>query len=74
MEVPDGAVLKDGVWHYHAPLNVPELNLTVSPYGRDEYQICLPNKSCQTLPEVLKDAGFEPTESSYVVKVLPCTR
>jgi len=73
MEVPDGAVLIEGVWHYRASLNVPSLNLTVSPFGRDEYQICLPNKGCQNIPEVLKKAGQEPTESSYVVKVSPCT-
>lgn len=72
MEVPDGAILKNGVWHYSTSLEVPALHLTISPFGRDEYQICMPNMGCQAIPKILSDTGFTPTELSYVVKVTPC--
>jgi hypothetical protein len=72
MEVPDGAVLKNGVWHYSTSLDVPALHLTVSPFGRDEYQICVPNEVCQSIPKILSDVGFVPTELSYVVNVTSC--
>jgi hypothetical protein len=74
MEVPEGAVLKEGVWHYSTSRNVLMLNLTISPFGRDEYQMCLPNKTCRTIPNILNNAGVAPSESSYVVKVAPCKK
>ena len=72
MEVPDGAVLKNGVWHYSTSLDVPALHLTISPCGRDEYPICMPDQGCQAIPKILSDAGFVPTETSYVVNVSSC--
>jgi hypothetical protein len=72
MEVPDGAVLKNGVWHYGISLDVPALHLTISPFGRDEYQICVPDQGCQAIPNILSDAGFVPTDTSYVVNVSSC--
>jgi len=72
MEVPDGAILKEGVWHYSASRNVLALYLTISPFGRDEYHVCLPNKSCRPIPEILDESGVMPADSSYVVKVAPC--
>jgi hypothetical protein len=65
-------VLKNGVWHYVISLDVPALHLTISTFGRDEYQICLPDQGCHAIPKILSDAGFAPTETSYVVHVSSC--
>jgi hypothetical protein len=72
MEVHEGAVLKEGVWHYFASRDVPALNLTISPFGRDEYQVCLPVSGCEAIPNILNRFDLKPTEPSYVVKVAPC--
>jgi len=72
MAVPEGAVLKNGVWHYGISLDVPTLHLTISPFGRDEYQICVPDQGCQAIPNILSDAGFVATDTSYVVNVSSC--
>lgn len=73
MEVPDGAVLKDGVWHYQVDRRVKALNLTISPYGQDEYQICTPQNGCQSIPTLLDVHGELPQAKSYNVTVLPCS-
>lgn len=72
IDIPEGAVLVNGVWHDSTSLEVPALHLTISPFGRDEYQICMPNKGCQAIPKILSDTGFTPAEPSYVVNVSPC--
>jgi hypothetical protein len=55
MEIPDGAVLKEGVWHYRptlAPLS--ELRLARSPFGADgaDYTLCVKG-ACHPLADWL---------------------
>lgn len=72
MEVPDGAVLKDGVWYGSVNRIVPALKLSISPYGHDEYQICLVDQACQPIPTLFKQVGALPRSTSYMVTVAPC--
>lgn len=60
MEPPEGAVLRDGVWHY-APARAarvhPSLTLAISPYTRP-YRFCVDGR-CRPLAEVARlDAPF----------------
>jgi hypothetical protein len=52
MEIPPGAMLRNGVWHYRpsAP-PIPQLRLTHSPFAAD-YRLCSQG-NCQTLAQVL---------------------
>jgi len=58
MEPPDGAVLRDGVWHWHPDL-APQrrLTLAVSPFTSD-YELCT-GAGCRALTE-LAGIGLEP--------------
>lgn len=51
MDPPEGAVLRDGVWHYRAERRVARLNLS-SGSGQPEYQICTAGE-CLSLPAIL---------------------
>ena len=49
MEPPQGAVLREGVWHYRPALApLPELSLARSTYTRD-YELCVPGSRCRPL-------------------------
>ena len=51
MEPPDGAVLRDGVWHYHPALPaLHELTLARSTYTAD-YELCIPGAPCRPLSD-----------------------
>ncbi len=66
MEVPEGAVLHAGVWHYTPPVNeFPELLLARSSYTAD-YELCR-NDSCRPIAEV---AG--PVDQSPQLRLYPC--
>jgi hypothetical protein len=66
MEVPDGAVLVDGVWHYRPAVAAQaELLLTHSPHTAG-YALCTAGQ-CRTLDELLPGL---PTNA--VVKLAPC--
>lgn len=52
MEPPQGAVLKDGRWHYQPALRVhDDLRLTRSPHAAD-YEFC-DNGKCRSLAEIV---------------------
>ena len=62
MEVPEGAVLRDGWWHYKpAMYGIEKLTLTRSTYAGD-YQLCWAG-ACRTLTELL---GPPPREGTTV--------
>jgi hypothetical protein len=66
MEPPDGAVLKNGVWHYRPALqSVERLNLARSPYVAD-YVLCWDN-ACHPMTEI---AG--PVDKAPTVELYPC--
>lgn len=66
MEVPDGAVLKGGVWHYRPALPLlPRLNLARSGYVAD-YELCW-DGVCREMGEIVGDA-----EAGSVVEVFAC--
>lgn len=66
MEIPDGAVLREGVWHYTPDLNELEfLTLARSPYTAD-YELC-ERGTCRSFQEVVGTV-----EQSPQVKVFPC--
>jgi hypothetical protein len=51
MEVPEGAILRDGVWHYKPAIaTVESLNLARSPYTAD-YELCW-DGVCRSMREV----------------------
>lgn len=53
MEIPAGAVLHNGAWHYRPALHtVPQLNLQHSPFT-DGYELCPPDASCRPLADWL---------------------
>ncbi|HJU71751.1 MAG TPA: DUF1850 domain-containing protein [Paucimonas sp.] len=66
MDIPDDAVLVNGVWHYAPALkSVPRLRLARSPYVAD-YQLCY-GARCHPMAEI---AG--PVESATLVELYPC--
>jgi hypothetical protein len=67
MEPPEGAVLKDGVWHYKpALLALPVVRITRSPYTAD-YTLCWQG-SCHPLAELLG-----PADAVSTVDLSSCT-
>jgi hypothetical protein len=66
MEVPDGAVLLAGVWHYRPKLApLPKLQLTHTPYTSG-YDICH-GGHCQPLAEYLPGL-----DNSTVIEIRSC--
>ena len=67
MEVPSGAVLRDGWWHYKpAAYALEKLTLTRSTYAGD-YQLCWAS-ACRTLTALL---GPSPREG-VIVELFVC--
>lgn len=66
MEIPDGAVLRDGVWHY-APPHPPQARLTLahSPYAAG-HTLCA-NSHCAPLAEHLPGI-----DNTAVIDLFPC--
>lgn len=61
MEPPDGAVLRDGAWHYRPDLPpLPELRLTLSSFG--DYTLCWSGR-CWPLASLLA----APSEGAVVL-------
>lgn len=59
MEPPDGALLKDGVWHYRPALEPQRrLRLARSPYV-DDYQFCA-DGACRPLAAIAGPVGQAP--------------
>ncbi len=51
MEPPAGAVLRDGIWHYHPALPaLPQLTLARSTYTPD-YELCIAGSPCRPLSD-----------------------
>jgi len=66
MEVPEGAVLRNGVWHYRPAVGAVEsLRLTRSPYTAD-YELCW-DGACRPMHVM---AG--PVEETPLVEVFSC--
>lgn len=66
MEPPEGAVLKDGVWHYRPPLPPLErLRLARSPYTAD-YTLCWDNR-CHPMAEIAGSVERVPQ-----IELFPC--
>lgn len=66
MEVPEGAVLKAGVWHYRPPLaNLKRLNLARSGYVPD-YELCWEG-SCRPMSSLIG-----PPAQSPLVELTSC--
>lgn len=66
MEPPEGAVLKDGVWHYTPALPLlPRLRLARSGFVAD-YQLC-EGGACRPMTEIVGTM-----EAAPVVDVFPC--
>ncbi|WP_292933495.1 DUF1850 domain-containing protein [Noviherbaspirillum sp.] len=66
MEPPEGAVLKDGVWHYRPALPpLPRVQLARSSYVAD-YEMCW-DGLCRPMKDI---AG--PVEKVPVVELFPC--
>ncbi|MGN6388349.1 MAG: DUF1850 domain-containing protein [Burkholderiaceae bacterium] len=66
MDPPDGAVFKDGVWHYKPALPpLPRLHLARSPFTVD-YTLCW-NGTCHPMAEL---AG--PPDNMIPVDAFPC--
>jgi hypothetical protein len=66
MEPPEGAVLKDGAWHYRPPLPLlPQLLLARSPYTAD-YKLCWDGR-CRPMAEI---AG--PVDKAPELTLTPC--
>lgn len=68
MEPPDGAVLKDGVWHYTPALApLPRLRLARSPFTAD-YSLCW-DGACHPMAEFMGTAdAMVPVELSVCQK------
>ena len=65
MEPPEGAVLRNGIWHYRpAPPNGGEIRLGASRFAQD-YEVCFAG-ACRHLAEVL------PREDEGAVVVSAC--
>ena len=66
MEPPDGAVLRDGVWHYRPALGLlPRLTLARSGVVAD-YELCA-SGACRPLAAFLDDP-----DNRRVVELFPC--
>jgi len=57
MEPPPGAVLRDGRWHWHPDLTLPELVLARSPHAAD-YTLCTA-AGCRDLGALAGTAGAD---------------
>lgn len=69
MEIPEGAVLRDGVWHYRPGLPpLPAVRLTQSPYV-PPYTLCVAG-DCRPLPGWLAGGGTIPDNA--VIELRPC--
>lgn len=69
MEIPEGAVLRDGVWHYRPALPpLPAVRLTQSPYVAP-YTLCAAG-DCRPLPGWLAGGGAIPDNA--VIELRPC--
>ena len=69
MEIPEGAVLRDGVWHYRPGLPpLPAVRLTHSPYVAP-YTLCVAG-DCRPLPGWLAGGGAIPDNA--VIELRPC--
>lgn len=64
MEVPPGAMLRDGAWQWHPRSIHARLQLTRSGFTAD-YEWCLPGQACRPLHEILPSDGA-------VTAVWPC--
>lgn len=66
MEPPEGAVLKEGVWHYRPSLPpLPRLRLARSGFVAD-YALC-DGAACRSFGEIIG-----PPEQAPVVELFPC--
>ncbi|HJV51969.1 MAG TPA: DUF1850 domain-containing protein [Noviherbaspirillum sp.] len=66
MEPPQGAQLKDGVWHYVPALPLlPRLRLARSPYVAD-YQLCW-DGACRAMADIIGPVATAPE-----VELAPC--
>lgn len=69
MEIPEGAMLHDGVWHYRPSLApLPAVRLTQSPYVAP-YTLCVAD-DCRPLPAWLAGGGAIPDNA--VIELRPC--
>lgn len=67
MEIPEGAILRDGAWHYRPNLPpLPELVLSDAGRGAD-WTLCGPDARCRPLSELVPASGA-------VIRLAPCTR
>lgn len=67
MEIPQGAVLKDGAWHYRPDLPpLPELVLSDAGRGAD-WTLCDGEDRCRQLSQIVATAG-------NVVRLSPCDK
>jgi hypothetical protein len=67
MEIPEGAILRDGAWHYRPNLP-PLLELVLSDAGRGaDWTLCGPDGRCRPLSELVPASGA-------VIRLAPCTR
>ena len=66
MDIPDQAVLRNGVWHYKPDMSeFPSLSLARSPYTAD-YELCWDGK-CKSMVDVVG-----PVDQVRQVNVAPC--
>ncbi len=66
MEPPEGAVLKDGAWHYRPALpDLPRLTLARSGFVAD-YQMCW-DGACRPMRDLVG-----PEDKAPVIEVFPC--
>lgn len=66
MEPPEGAVLKNGVWHYRPDLpELPRLRLARSGFTAD-YELCW-NEACKSFQDLVG-----PADAGTTVDVFPC--
>ena len=67
MEPPEGAVLRDGQWHYYPQLPpLDKLTLARSAFVND-YRLCM-NKRCASLTDILGP----PAPAGETVDIFPC--
>jgi hypothetical protein len=60
MEPPEGSVLQDGWWVYHADLRVPVLRLASSGATGSGWRLCTEAEGCRELETLLSMAGQLP--------------